>query len=59
MRSRGASKAVEPGRCLLEDHAAVVTWVRGEAKPGDTVLLMGARDPDLPALARAVFAALE
>ena len=42
-----------------EDHAAVVTWVRGEAKPGDTVLLMGARDPDLPALARAVFAALE
>jgi UDP-N-acetylmuramate-alanine ligase len=42
-----------------EDHAAVVTWVRGEAKPGDTVLLMGARDPDLPALARAVFAALD
>ena len=29
-----------------------------QAKPGDTVLLMGARDPDLPALARAVFSAL-
>ena len=40
------------------DHAAVVAWVQREAKPGDTVLLMGARDPDLPALARAVFAAL-
>ena len=40
------------------DHAAVVAWVREEAKPGDTVLVMGARDPDLPALARAVFDAL-
>jgi UDP-N-acetylmuramate--alanine ligase len=37
------------------DHAAVVDWVRGAARPGDTVLLMGARDPDLPALARTVF----
>ena len=41
-----------------KDHAAVVDWVRGQAKPGDTVLLMGARDPDLPALARALVAAL-
>jgi UDP-N-acetylmuramate--alanine ligase len=40
------------------DHAAVVDWVRGAARPGDTVLLMGARDPDLPTLARTVFAAL-
>jgi hypothetical protein len=32
--------------------------VRGEARPGDTVLIMGARDPDLPRLARAVFASL-
>jgi UDP-N-acetylmuramate-alanine ligase len=40
------------------DHAAVVDWVRREARPGDTVLLMGARDPDLPALARNVFNAL-
>ncbi len=41
-----------------ENHAAVVRWVAAEAKAGDTVLIMGARDPDLPALARAVFAAL-
>src|SRR4030095_4453467 len=40
------------------DHAAVVDWVRREAQPGDTALLMGARDPDLPALARNVFDAL-
>ena len=41
-----------------ENHAAVVRWVAAEARPGDTVLVMGARDPDLPALGRAVFAAL-
>jgi hypothetical protein len=29
-----------------------------EARPGDTVLVMGARDPDLSRLARAVFATL-
>ncbi len=40
------------------DHPAVVYWVRREARRGDTVLLMGARDPDLPALARATLAAL-
>jgi UDP-N-acetylmuramate--alanine ligase len=40
------------------DHAAVVDWVRSEAQPGDTVLIMGARDPELPALARRLFAAL-
>ena len=40
------------------DHRAVVDWLRGLARPGDTVLLMGARDPELPALARAAFAAL-
>ena len=40
------------------DHAGVVEWVRSEARPGDTVLLMGARDPELPGLARAVYAAL-
>ena len=37
------------------DHEAVRRWVAAEARPGDTVLIMGARDPDLPALARAVF----
>jgi UDP-N-acetylmuramate-alanine ligase len=40
------------------DHDAVRAWVLSEARPGDTVLIMGARDPDLPQLARAVFAAL-
>jgi UDP-N-acetylmuramate--alanine ligase len=40
------------------DHAAVAAWVAHEARPGDTVLLMGARDPDLPQLARTVYAAL-
>jgi UDP-N-acetylmuramate-alanine ligase len=40
------------------DHAAVIEWVLGAARAGDTVLLMGARDPELPALARRVFAAL-
>jgi UDP-N-acetylmuramate--alanine ligase len=37
------------------DHRDVRQWVLSEARPGDTVLIMGARDPDLPALARAVF----
>ena len=40
------------------DHAEVVRWVAAEARPGDTVLLMGARDPDLPRLAATVYAAL-
>jgi UDP-N-acetylmuramate--alanine ligase len=40
-------------------HGAVLDWVRAEARPGDTVLIMGARDPELPALARAAFAALQ
>ena len=46
------------GCAYAPDHAAVIDWVRREARPGDTVLLMGARDPELPALARAAFAAL-
>ncbi len=40
------------------DHDAVRRWVTKEARPGDTVLIMGARDPDLPLLSRSVFAAL-
>ena len=39
-------------------HGAVAEWVARQARPGDTVLLMGARDPDLPGLARSVYAAL-
>ncbi|HEV8616718.1 MAG TPA: Mur ligase domain-containing protein [Methylomirabilota bacterium] len=41
------------------DHEAVRRWVVSETRPGDTVLLMGARDPDLPRLARAVFQTLQ
>ena len=40
------------------DHEAARQWVISEARPGDTVLIMGARDPDLPRLARAVLASL-
>jgi UDP-N-acetylmuramate--alanine ligase len=48
-----------PMRCAYApDHAGVITWIQRLARPGDTVLLMGARDPELPALARAVLRAL-
>ena len=40
------------------DHEAARRWVLAEARPGDTVIVMGARDPDLPRLARAIYAAL-
>ena len=33
------------GCAVAPDHDAVVDWVAREARPGDTVLLMGARDP--------------
>lgn len=46
------------GCTYAADHAAVVRWVMEEARPGDTVLIMGARDPELPRLARAVLDAL-
>lgn len=35
-------------------HQAVIAWAADAAIPGDTVLLMGARDPELPRLARAL-----
>ncbi|HEV8584462.1 MAG TPA: Mur ligase domain-containing protein [Methylomirabilota bacterium] len=50
--------AADIGCAYAADHAAVARWVASEARPGDTVLLMGARDPDLPRLARDVLAAL-
>jgi UDP-N-acetylmuramate--alanine ligase len=40
------------------DHDAARAWALAEARPGDTVLVMGARDPDLPRLARDLFHAL-
>jgi UDP-N-acetylmuramate--alanine ligase len=43
------------GAAHAHDHEAVRRWVVAEARPGDTVLVMGARDPDLPRLARQVF----
>jgi UDP-N-acetylmuramate-alanine ligase len=51
--------AADIGAAYAEDHAAVVRWVAREAKPGDTILMMGARDPELPRLARSVLAALD
>jgi UDP-N-acetylmuramate--alanine ligase len=57
-------------RMLLEDlpaglscgyaanHEAARRWAVAEARPGDTVLVMGARDPDLPRLARSILASL-
>jgi len=36
------------------NHLEVLSWVAERALPGDTVLVMGARDPDLPRLARAL-----
>jgi UDP-N-acetylmuramate--alanine ligase len=43
---------------FARDHDAVRRWVAKEARPGDTVLIMGARDPDLPTLSRSIFAML-
>jgi UDP-N-acetylmuramate--alanine ligase len=40
------------------NHEAACQWVVAEARPGDTVLVMGARDPDLPRLARSIHDAL-
>jgi UDP-N-acetylmuramate--alanine ligase len=40
------------------DHAAALEWIRSEARSDDTVLIMGARDPELPRLARAAFETL-
>jgi UDP-N-acetylmuramate--alanine ligase len=40
------------------DHEAARRWALAEARPGDTVIVMGARDPDLPSLSRSIYAAL-
>jgi UDP-N-acetylmuramate-alanine ligase len=46
-------------RCgYAADHAAAHRWALAEARPGDTVIVMGARDPDLPSLSRSIYAAL-
>jgi UDP-N-acetylmuramate--alanine ligase len=47
-------------RCgYAPDHRAACEWVLAETQPGDTVLVMGARDPDLPHLSRTIFASLD
>jgi UDP-N-acetylmuramate--alanine ligase len=43
---------------FARDHDAARRWVAKHARPGDTVLVMGARDPDLPTLTRSIFATL-
>ncbi|MGH7279819.1 MAG: glutamate ligase domain-containing protein [Candidatus Rokuibacteriota bacterium] len=47
-------------RCgYAADHDTVRRWIESEARAGDTVLIMGARDPELPRLVRSVFEALD
>ena len=36
------------------DHMAIIEWATDQATPGDTILLMGARDPKLGELARTI-----
>jgi UDP-N-acetylmuramate--alanine ligase len=59
--SRDLADDLPPGLACgyAADHTAVVRWVAAKARPGDTILMMGARDPELPRLARAVLDALE
>jgi UDP-N-acetylmuramate--alanine ligase len=46
-------------RCgYAADHDGARRWAVAEARPGDTILVMGARDPDLPRLSRSIYAAL-
>jgi UDP-N-acetylmuramate--alanine ligase len=46
-------------RCgYAADHQAARQWAVDNARPGDTVIVMGARDPDLPRLSRSIYTAL-
>ncbi len=44
---------------FVPDRAALPSLVAAEARPGDLVLVMGARDPSLTDLGRSILAALE
>jgi len=44
---------------LAADYGALVRRIAARARPGDVVLCMGARDPDLPALARQIVDAVQ
>ncbi|HET7343361.1 MAG TPA: Mur ligase domain-containing protein [Methylomirabilota bacterium] len=57
-RALAADLPAEIACAYAADHEAARRWAVGEARPGDTILVMGARDPDLPRLARAIYAAL-
>lgn len=46
--------ASDAGVQHADDREQLLLWLSEHAGPGDTVLLMGARDPDLPKLARAI-----
>ena len=47
------------GCAYAADHGAALRWAVAEARPGDTILVMGARDPDLSRLARSIYEALD
>jgi len=47
-----------PNAVLAPDYGAVVQDIAARARPGDVVLVMGARDPDLPLLARRIAEAI-
>jgi UDP-N-acetylmuramate--alanine ligase len=51
--ARGTHAEFAPSRAVLVDR------VTAEARPGDIVLVMGARDPSLTDLARTIVGALE
>ncbi len=43
---------------FFADREGISAWVGANARPGDAVLVMGARDPSLPAFARRILDAL-
>jgi UDP-N-acetylmuramate--alanine ligase len=47
--------AQDAGTAYAANHQEVMAWAAEQAFAGDTVLLMGARDPELSRLARAIF----
>jgi UDP-N-acetylmuramate--alanine ligase len=57
-RTLAADLPASLGCAYAADHEAARQWAVGEARAGDTILVMGARDPDLPRLARSIFTAL-
>lgn len=50
--------AADAGVAAVDDRSQALAWTAERALPGDTVLVMGARDPTLGAFARALAAAL-